>query len=259
MSFIKDNRKFILNAYETENKSPGIIAKELNTYTNKIRRALLSYGKELRGKSEAQKIALESGRSEHPTKGKKRSEETKIKISENLAEYWDQIPDEEYQKRVDKCKENWNNMTEEQKSDFHAASIKSIREAAVKGSKLERFVKEFLEDNKYNVLFHKKGLIYNNNLEVDMFIAGLNVAIEIDGPSHFFPIWGQESLDRQIKSDAEKNGLLISAGYKVLRVKHMVSNVTEKHKRDVSKAVLDHLQKLEEGKKTRNLFELEVK
>ena len=56
----------------------------------------------------------------------------------------------------------------------------------------------------------------NENLEIDLFIPALKTAIEIDGPAHFLPIWGQQSLERHIRADAQKAGLLINRGFVVL-------------------------------------------
>ena len=65
---------------------------------------------------------------------------------------------------------------------------------------------------------HKK-IIPKENLEVDLYIPELNTIIEIDGPSHFFPIWGQEKLEKQMNADLRKSGTLLSKGYAILRVK----------------------------------------
>ena len=48
MSFAEQNRDFLVNSYVSENKSTYEIAEELNTYPNKIRRALKSLGIQLK-------------------------------------------------------------------------------------------------------------------------------------------------------------------------------------------------------------------
>ena len=72
-----DNK--IISMYE-DGHSTHEIAKNLKTYPNKIRRTLIKNGIRVRNSSEAQKVALEKGTSEHPTKGKTRTEEEKLKI-----------------------------------------------------------------------------------------------------------------------------------------------------------------------------------
>ena len=52
----------IINMYVEDGMSTKAIAEEFGTYPNKIRRALVSSGVELRSKSAAQKKALENGR-----------------------------------------------------------------------------------------------------------------------------------------------------------------------------------------------------
>ncbi len=78
---MKIDEEFVINKY-ADNESTYSIAKELGTYPKKIERILKKNNIKLRSKSESQKLALKAGRCEHPTKGKKRSEEKKINISE---------------------------------------------------------------------------------------------------------------------------------------------------------------------------------
>ena len=71
---MNDFDKQVIELYNEKNKSTYEIAKQLETYPNKIRRTLIKHGYELKDKSAAQKAALNSGRSLHPTAGKKRTE-----------------------------------------------------------------------------------------------------------------------------------------------------------------------------------------
>ena len=54
-------------------------------YPNKVNRILRKAGIKPRDKSKAQKLNLKSGRTTHPTAGKKRSEKTKKLISEGIS------------------------------------------------------------------------------------------------------------------------------------------------------------------------------
>ena len=65
--------------YYEDKKSWKEIAELLGTYPNRVRRDATKLGIESRTKSDAQKIALSEGKAEHPTAGKKQSEETKMK------------------------------------------------------------------------------------------------------------------------------------------------------------------------------------
>ena len=98
----------IIKLYQEESLSTHCIAEKLSTYPNKIRRVLKKYGVKLRSKGEAQKIALEAGRTEHPTKGKEMKASTKLKISEKQGELWDNMSEDKRQERVETGKESWN-------------------------------------------------------------------------------------------------------------------------------------------------------
>jgi hypothetical protein len=60
--------------YLDDKKSFADIAKEYDTYSNKIRRDAVGFQIPIRDKSDAQKNALKSGKHQHPTKGKERSQ-----------------------------------------------------------------------------------------------------------------------------------------------------------------------------------------
>ena len=89
----------------------------------------------------------------------------------------------------------------------------------------------------YVIEYHRKGIIPNANLEVDIYIPDFATAIEIDGPSHFLPIWGDEALRKTIKSDNEKNGLLRYHGIMVLRVSQKRKTLSKKSMRDTWSAI----------------------
>jgi very-short-patch-repair endonuclease len=220
------------------------IAKQYDTYANKIRRILIRNGEDLRDKSKAQKIALKDGRSQHPTEGKSRSEKTKEQISESVHKHWKKLSEVERQKRVDKARKQWYNMTVAEREALHNLAAAAVREASKSGSKIEQFLRDSLRKNGYEVIFHKKGLIANVDLEVDLFLPILKTVIEIDGPTHFFPIWGEDKLQRHIKSDADKMGLLLSKGMVIIRVKHIVRNMSNKYQRDLLKHILQLLSEI---------------
>ena len=111
----------------------------------------------------------------------------------------------------------------------------------------------------YDVIFHKRGLIANDKMEVDLFIPSLKTAIEIDGPAHFLPIWGEENLQKHIRADAQKAGLLINRGFVVLRVKNIIRNLSQKNMRETLISVVEQLVKIEKNfpPVTKRLIEIE--
>ena len=86
-AFINKYKEYIIEQYVNEKKSTYEIAQDLKTYPNKIRRALNTLGVDLRDKSSAQTVAIESGRHEHPTRGKKRTEAEKVEEYSILGNY----------------------------------------------------------------------------------------------------------------------------------------------------------------------------
>lgn len=213
------NDKEIVALYTKHNQSTYEIAQSLNTYPNKIRRILIRNGVEIKDKSEAQKNALKRGTSTIPTQGTKRTEEEKLKISETLRQHWMNMDDKTYNKRVKMAKERWEKLPARKKQQMVDSAIKAIRLAGKEGSKLEKFLRNELSSHGFKVEPHKKTIIQNENLEIDMYFPELNTVIEIDGPSHFLPIWGEEKLQKQIKADAHKTGLILSKGMAIIRVK----------------------------------------
>ena len=62
----KEKQTMIQKLYEKENKSFADIAKEYDTYANKIRRDAIKYQINIKNKSEAQKLVLSKGKTKHP-------------------------------------------------------------------------------------------------------------------------------------------------------------------------------------------------
>ena len=81
-------------------------------------------------------------------------------------------------------------------------------------------VLQFLVSNGYEVEFHKEHFTHPNALQLDLFLPKINVAIEIDGPTHFSPIWGEEALTRTQKADRHKEDILAGKNIQLIRIKH---------------------------------------
>lgn len=236
------------------------IAKEFNTYPNKIRRILLKNGVQLNDKSTAQKNALQKGTSVIPTVGKKRTESEKIKISKSMQQRWKSMSEKAYQERINQAKKRWQNMSEEDKSNMARLATKAIQKAGKEGSKLEKFLKIELSKKGFSIEVHKKNLIPNENLEIDMYIPSCKAIIEIDGPSHFLPIWGEEKLQKQIKADANKTGLVLSKGFVVIRIKHLSNSLSLHDRHYLKDKIADMLNGITESfpEQSKRYIELEI-
>lgn len=239
------NENLAVKFYVDEGKSVREIAEYFGTYANRVRRLFIKLGIPLKDKSEAQKEALLSGRSKHPTKGTKRSESTKKKISEGTYEYWQQLDDFTRKQQCHHLQDYWNGLSPEEKKEIQHLSSIGRRKAAKEGSKFELFLAEYLTKRGMNVILHKKGAIINPTLEIDLLIPALKTAIEVDGPTHFLPIHGEEKLKKQQRADNEKNGLLINSGWVIVRFKHIVNNLTEKYKNDSAEEIYNLLKRIE--------------
>ena len=246
--------------YNKKERSFADIAKDLGTYPNKIRREAIRVGISPRNKSKAQSLALKHGRIKHPTEGSHRTEDVKNKIADGVSSSWKNLTEEEYQGRVDQAKEQWKNMSKDERVALMKSAGDAVRKASVEGSKLENFVLNRLRSLDYVVQFHRKGLLMNERLEVDIFLPELKTVIEIDGPAHFLPIWGEENLARNLRSDAQKTGLLLTKGFAIIRVKHLSKHISKKQMRDISAKIEEAVEKIKEKFPSKNerLIQVEV-
>lgn len=215
---IADQIEYIADQYFNKNKSVIIIAEELGTYPNKVRRALKKAGYSLRNKSQAQTNALKTGVHKHPTKGTKRSEETKDAIANSLAKSWDNLPKKELDRRRKLAKKMWQEKPESEKQAMYEKAKLAILDAAKNGSKPEKFLMKKLAENNYEYVFHAKELLpkpYKH--EFDFYLPELNLVIEIDGHFHRNSVWGREHLKSMQELDQRKNKLLLENGYCIIR------------------------------------------
>ncbi len=253
------NDSYVIKKY-SEGFSTIAIAKELGTYPKKIERILKKNGQKMRTRSESQALAIKEGRSSHPTKGKVRSEEDKLKISLGVEKAWANMDEDKKEKFCQSAKDRWDGMGEEKKREMQEKAGRALRLACLEGSKQEKFLQQKLIDEGYEVKMHVKGLI-QGKFEIDLLLPELNTIIEVDGPQHFLPIFGQDKLNETIRMDGIKNGLLVSRGFCVIRIKYIAKNMNKRIERDlwslVSNAVRDVAKSFPpEGKR---LIEIEIK
>lgn len=236
--------EYILEQYFQKNRSAPDIAQELDTYPNKIVRIIKKSGLEMRTKSESQKIALEEGRASHPTEGKNRSDETKLKISESVANKWQSFSEVKKKSIKTNLKKSWKKRDKSDILLMQKKAVQGLSKSGREGSKIEKFMVEELRRLGYNILAHKKGLIPNSNLEPDAVLPDIKLIIELDGPTHFKPIFGQERLDKVIASDAEKNALFLQHGFCILRVKYLSKTISQYKKRVMIERLVEKIESI---------------
>ena len=254
----KIDESYVVKQYG-ENFSTYSIAKELDTYPKKIERILKKNGIKLRSRSEAQVLAIKSGRAKHPTEGTERSDEQKLKISEGKANHWKNMSKEDREAVSQASKERWDNIPPEKKRQMLESAGRALRMTTIEGSKAEKSLKKNLETDGFEVVLHKKNLI-QGKYEIDLFLPEIKTIIEIDGPQHFKPIFGEMKLQKTIKQDAIKNGLLVAAGYCVIRVKYMCKHLSQSVERKLWALVSEEVGKIKDKfpPKGKRFIELEI-
>lgn len=212
----------VLNKLYVEDKqSFADIAEKYGTYSNKIRRDAKKLNIPIRDKSSAQKNALTTGKHKHPTKGTNRSNETKNKIGKSVMGAWDKLTPEQLKSRKQKSKDNWEKLTNDEKEYRQKAATQAVRVSSKVGSKLEKYILTSLINDSYKVDFHKEHSLVNTKLQIDLFLPTMNIAIEVDGPSHFLPVWGDDALKKNIAYDQKKEGLILGKGWHLIRIKQL--------------------------------------
>jgi very-short-patch-repair endonuclease len=229
----EEGRAHLEKRYVVDKWSTYEVAEELGVSPSKVRRLLIFHRIPLRSHSEAQKVALDGGRVRHPTKGMERTEEEKLKIARGMAAAWEGMGEEERGKRTDMARSQWEGMTEEARESLCRAAHVALRKTATEGSKLERFLLAELRARGHVVDFHRQFLFSSEKMHVDLFVADASVAIEVDGPTHYEAIFGTEQLSRNIRGDRVKSGLLVGAGYRVIRVRQEC-NTLSRHRMEVA-------------------------
>lgn len=215
----QEKEQIIRELYLKKNKSFADIAEQYDTYSNRIRRDAISFKIPIRDKSSAQKNALETGKHKHPTKGKERSAEEKSKIGIGVLNSWDSLDINELEKRRNKSREAWERMDDDSKQNMIRLANQAVRESSKVGSKLEKYILNSLLNDGFKVDFHKEQTLSNTKLQIDLFLPTMNTAIEIDGPSHFLPVWGEDALAKNIAYDQKKQGLIVGKGLVLIRIK----------------------------------------
>ena len=215
----QEKKEIIITEYVGNKKSLSDLAKELDTYANKIRRDAKKFNISIRSKSEAQKNALKTGKHKHPTKGTSRTQDTKKKIGKKLIDAWSNIDKKDKEKRRLKAKRAWEARTDDEKENILKKANEAVRQSSREGSKLEKYILNKLIECGYRTEFHKEQVLANTKLQIDIFMPTIATAIEVDGPSHFLPVWGEDTLRKNQEYDKKKSGLILGKGLYLIRIK----------------------------------------
>ncbi len=233
------NTTEIVHLYES-----GLSVRELSVQFNgapkTIKKILLDAGLSIRSRGEQQSLEFKSGKR---TK-KPNSEITKQKISNTAAANWRKLSKEKREELVENARKRWYDIPEAKRDEMRDKAFDAIRETSKEGSRLEMVVLDALKEAGFHAKHHVKGFLPNEKLEVDILIPEFKTVIEIDGVSHFLPIWGEEALKKTMSADDRKSGLLIKAGYVLLRIKCMNNHVSDYLERRCAEIVLEEMDKI---------------
>jgi len=207
--------------YVEEGMSMRQVAQKLGVPLASLSRFMKKHGIVSRDKGEAQKNYLKEN--DHQMKGKKHTDSTKDKISKGLGEFWDTLPEEDKEAMKQKIgsawRRKWEQMSENDRKIMMEGLSSKAREMQGQGSRLERFIAEELRKRGYTVEERSTNYTAGKQFEVDIALPKEKIAIEVDGPTHFLPIHGEEHLKAQQERDARKDDLVNSAGYNMLRIR----------------------------------------
>lgn len=207
--------------YQDDGLSMRQVAQKLGVPLASLSRFMKKHGIVSRDKAAAQKNYLKEH--DHQMKGKTHNEETRNKISKGLGEFWDNLPDEDKealrQKIGSAWRRKWQQMSDNDRKIMMESLSAKAKEVQGQGSKLERFIAEELRKRGYTVEERSTNYTAGKQFEVDIALPKEKIAIEVDGPTHFLPIHGEEHLKSQQERDARKDELVNSAGYHMLRIR----------------------------------------
>lgn len=217
---VEINAQIVRELYVEQGLSMRKVAEQVGVPLATLSRFMKKQGISSRSKGEAQKNFLKEN--DHQMKGRRHTAETKKKISSSLGEFWDSLSDEEREEVKKKIgsawRRKWAGMSDSERKLMMEGLSSKARDAQGQGSRLERFIAEELRNRGYVVEERTTHYTAGKDFEVDLALPKELIAIEVDGPTHFLPIYGEEHLEQQRERDARKDEMINAVGYSVLRI-----------------------------------------
>ena len=256
----KARLKIIQSEYVDNQRSFPDIANEVGTYGKKLSRFAKKHGFKIRSASDAQKLALSSGRGKHPTQGRERTFEEKSKISKTQIGNWENLSEEDKEKIRQQAIDHLESMTEEDRKIAAERAREGILKAAKQGSKLEKFLKKELTKLGYVVEYHRTDLIpTKTRVEVDLFIPTHSLCIEIDGVFHTQQVFNDYLMGHIQFADTKKSAAITGAGYYLARMIIMSKLKSFDSMKRLLDKVVDAIKMVEHGNlETCRYIEIEV-
>lgn len=212
---------------EVERLSTYGVADRLGCNQSHVVRLIAKFNKEhpkapinKRDKSEAQKNFIERSGT-HQRSGTLHSDESKEKISDTMRDIYDSPQGDEIREKIaNQRQEEWANLTEAQKANV-LQNLKQTSRAKAQsgeGSKFENFLADELKGHGLKVEQRTKNYTPGQKFHVDIALPVERIIIEVDGPTHWSPIYGDSELLKVQQKDSAKDNILNMSGWNVLRV-----------------------------------------
>ena len=212
---------------EVEKLSTYGAADELGCNQSHVVRLIAKFNKEnpknpikKRNKSEAQKNYIKRTGT-HQRTGTTHSDETREQISDSMKDVYDGPRGDEIREKISQQRqEEWAAMSQAERAEILENLKKSSRERAMsgEGSNFENFLAEKLEEHGYSVEVRTKQYTPGQKFHVDIALPNEKIIIEVDGPTHWSAIYGDDELRKVQDKDSQKDKTLTSMGWNVLRV-----------------------------------------
>lgn len=181
-----------------------------------------------RNKSEAQlNYIKQTGK--HQREGCEHTDQTRDRISDKMREFYDSEEGEAAKDRIREFRQQeWAEKSGAERqailNDLQAANRAKMQAGA--GSNFENFLAEQLADQGFRVEQRTKTWTPGQKFHVDIAMPNEKIIIEVDGPTHWAPIYGEEELHKVEVKDARKDATLNANGWNVLRVQDVSGSTT---------------------------------
>lgn len=220
---------------EVEKLSTYKVAERVGCNQSHIVRMVAKYNKnnpnnpiKKRNKSQAQLNYIKQFGT-HQREGTTHDDVTKDKISDKMREFYDSEEGEAAKDRIREFRQQeWAEKSDEEKAHI-LAELQEANRAKMQtgeGSNFENFLAEQLADYGFRVEQRTKSWTPGQKFHVDIAMPNDKIIIEVDGPTHWAPIYGEEELQKVEVKDARKDAVLNSNGWNVLRVQDASGSTT---------------------------------
>jgi hypothetical protein len=210
--FTSKGKTYLLEEYVRKERSIYDISDGVDVYPNLIRRALLAHSIPRRDLSEAQKVALKTGRQAHPTEGRSRTKQERDAIAGGQERAWQNATPESLERRRERARGQWAAMSDEERQRSVGRAQEATRAASVTGSRLAMLVAERLREDGFEAHVNRPVTSGGQTVRADVYLPVERIAVEVLGPAFHRPIWGEGEHARTLEAAARKLDVLRSAG-----------------------------------------------